>query len=170
MSPVLVLGVGNTLMSDDGVGVRLLERLQSEAPPMAGVEYVDAGTLSFILLPRIQACGALIVLDAAHLGETPGAMRALTGPDMDEFLRTARCSVHEVGIRDLLDLARLTDSLPERRAFIGIQPKQVGWGDLLSQEVAAAVPGAVAKARSLLVEWSATAGGGEQRPEAHGHG
>jgi hydrogenase maturation protease len=97
-------------------------------------------------------------------------MRALTGPDMDEFLRTARCSVHEVGIRDLLDLARLTDSLPERRGFIGIQPKQVGWGDLLSQEVAAAVPGAVAKARSLLVEWSATAGGGEQRPEAHGHG
>jgi len=170
MSPVLVLGVGNTLMSDDGVGVRLLERLQSTAPPMAEVDYVDAGTLSFILLPRIQACDALIVLDAAHLDETPGAMRTLTGPDMDEFLRTARCSVHEVGIRDLLDLARLTDSLPERRAFVGIQPKEIGWGDALSPEVAAAVPEAVARVLELLAEWTAASGGHQNPGEVHGHG
>lgn len=170
MSPFLVLGVGNTLMSDDGVGVRLLERLQSTAPPMAEVDYVDAGTLSFILLPRIQACGGLIVLDAAHLGETPGAMRTLTGPDMDEFLRTARCSVHEVGMRDLLDLARLTDSLPERRAFVGIQPKEVGWGDVLSPEVAAAVPGAVARVLALLTDWTAAAGRDRKPREVHDHG
>ncbi len=170
MSPFLVLGVGNTLMSDDGVGVRLLEQLRSTAPSMPGVEYVDAGTLSFILLPRIQACDALLVLDAAHLGETPGAVRALAGPDMDEFLRTARCSVHEVGLRDLLDLARLTDSLPERRAFIGIQPKEVGWGESLSAEVAAAVPRAMRHALSLLGQWSATTVSAAETSGVHGHG
>jgi len=170
MSPVLVLGVGNTLMSDDGVGVRLLERLQSVAPSVPGVEFVDAGTLSFILLPRIQACDALLVLDAAHLDEAPGAVRALTGHDMDEFLRTARCSVHEVGIRDLLDLARLTGALPERRAFVGIQPKQVGWGESLSAEVAAALPRAVEHALSLLGQWSTMAGGSTEMSGAQGHG
>ena len=69
MSPILVLGVGNTLMTDDGVGIRLMEQLRSLQPALAGVEYLDAGTLSFVLLPRIQDCRGLLVLDAAHLDE-----------------------------------------------------------------------------------------------------
>ena len=153
VSPVLVLGVGNTLMSDDGVGVRLVERLQSLEPTLPGVEYLDAGTLSFVLLPRIQECSALLVLDAARLDEPPGAVRSFTGAAMDEFLRTARCSVHEVGIRDLLDLARLTGTLPAHRGFIGIQPGSTGWGEELSPAVAAALPRAVEQARMLLVDW-----------------
>jgi hydrogenase maturation protease len=158
MSPILVLGVGNTLMSDDGVGVHLLGRLQAMLPAIPGVEYVDAGTLSFVLLPRIQDCGALLVLDAAHFGEPPGAVRALAGGAMDEFLRTARCSVHEVGIRDLLDLARLTGTLPDRRGFIGIQPGFVEWGEQLSAPVGAAVPAAADLARGLLTSWCQVAG------------
>ena len=153
-SSVLVLGVGNTLMSDDGVGVRLMERLQSMQPPLPGVEYVDAGTLSFVLLPQIQACDAILVLDAAHLDAAPGTCRALQDAEMDDFLRTARCSVHEVGIRDLLDLARLTDALPGRRAFIGLQPAATGWGETLSPVVEAALPGALRTARGLLEDWT----------------
>lgn len=153
MSPILVLGVGNTLMSDDGVGVRLLARLEAESPGLPGVEYVDAGTLSFVLLPRIQQCTALLVLDAAHFGESPGTVRALTGDEMDGFLRSARSSVHEVGICDLLDLARLTGSLPARRALVGIKPGTVGWGEALSREVEAAIPRAITEATSLLRAW-----------------
>jgi hydrogenase maturation protease len=145
MPPILVLGVGNTLMSDDGVGVRLMEHVQALQPPHPAIRYLDAGTLSFILLPEIQACSALLVLDAAQLGEPPGAM--------DDFLRTARCSVHEVGIRDLLDLARLTGTLPAKRAFIGVQPAATGWGDALSPEVASALPAAATHARHLLSDW-----------------
>ena len=157
-SSILVLGVGNKLMSDDGVGVRLLERLEAAGPAIPGVEYVDAGTLGIVLLPRIQECGALLILDAAHFGESPGTVRALTGRDMDSFLRTARCSVHEIGIRELLDLARLTDTLPEHRAFVGIQPKTVGWGESLSHEVGAALPAAMAEAAALLRAWSVAPG------------
>ena len=152
---VLVLGVGNTLMRDDGVGVRLMEALAAVKPPLPGIEYVDAGTLSFLLLPRIEECQALLVLDAAHLDSRPGAIRCLEGTDMDEFLRTARCSVHEVGVRDLLDVARLTGHLPERRAFVGVQPLATGWGDSLSEPVVAALPEAVRSARGILSAWLA---------------
>ena len=150
---VLVLGVGNTLMRDDGAGVRLMEALAATEPALPGVEYVDAGTLSFLLLPRIEDCDALLVLDAAHLETHPGDVRRLEGEAMDRFLRTARCSVHEVGILDLLDAARLTGQLPGRRAFVGIQPLEVDWGETLSAPVAAALPAAVAAARAVLQEW-----------------
>jgi hydrogenase maturation protease len=72
---------------------------------------------------------------------------------MDEFLRTARCSVHEVGVRDLLDVARLTGHLPERRAFVGVQPLETGWGELLSTPVTAALAEAVSAARAVLSGW-----------------
>lgn len=149
----LVLGVGNTLMRDDGVGVRLVEALAAIEPALPDVEYVDAGTLSFLLLPRIEECAALLVLDAAHLGTRPGDVRRLEGAAMDEFLRTARCSVHEVGVRDLLDVARLTGHLPERRAFVGVQPLETGWGEALSEPVAGALAEAVGAARAVLETW-----------------
>jgi hydrogenase maturation protease len=151
--PILVLGVGNTLMRDDGVGVRLMEALAALEPALPGIEYVDAGTLSFLLLPMIEQCRALLVLDAAHLDTAPGDIRCLEGAAMDDFLRTARCSVHEVGVRDLLDVARLTDHLPARRAFVGVQPLEVGWGETLSGPVEGALPAAVAAARAILSGW-----------------
>ncbi len=125
----LVLGVGNPLMSDDGVGQRLLAELASLQPSLADVDYVDAGTLSFLLLPRIEDCTALLVLDAARLGGAPGEVREFSGADMDEFLKSASCSVHEIGMRDLLDAARLTEALPARRALVGVQPDRVAWGE-----------------------------------------
>lgn len=153
---ILVLGVGNTLMRDDGVGVRLLEALAAADHAPHDVDYVDAGTLSFLLLPRIEDCNALLVLDAAHLGTHPGDIRCLEGESMDEFLRTARCSVHEVGVRDLLDVARLTGHLPNRRAFVGVQPLETGWGDSLSPPVAAALPIAADAARAIVSRWVAS--------------
>lgn len=151
--PILVLGVGNTLMRDDGIGVRLMEALAAVEPALPSVDYVDAGTLSFLLLPMIEQCSALLILDAAHLETAPGDIRCLEGSEMDVFLRTARCSVHEVGVRDLLDVARLTDHLPERRAFVGVQPLEVGWGETLSDPVAGALPAAVTAARNILSGW-----------------
>jgi hydrogenase maturation protease len=148
----LVLGVGNPLMSDDGVGLRLLQALASSCP-IEGIEFVDAGTLSLLLLPRLEAADALLVLDAARFEAEVGAVRALEGPAMDEFLRSSRCSVHEVGLRDLLDAARLTGGLPQRRALVGVQPLEVSWGESLSPAVELAVPAAVASAREILARW-----------------
>jgi hydrogenase maturation protease len=152
---VLVIGVGNPLMSDDGVGQRLLEALAARLPALDGVEYLDAGTLGFTLLPRVEQCDALLALDAANLGAEPGAVQVFEGAALDTFVRAPRCSVHELGLRDLLDAARLTDSLPARRALVGVQPGQLGWGMALSAPVAAAVPAAADAARQVLEAWLA---------------
>ena len=156
MPRVLVLGVGNPIMSDDGVGQRLLEALEALTPVLDGVEYVDAGTLGLALLPRVECCDALLALDAALHGGAPGAVRVFEGVALDEFLRAARSSVHELGLRDLVDAARLTGALPARRALVGVQPGQVGWGTALSPAVAAAVPAAAAAARQVLERWLAS--------------
>ncbi len=150
---MLVIGVGNPLMSDDGVGQRLLEALSGCQPELDGVEYVDAGTLGFLLLPRIERAAALLVLDAAQFDAAPGEVRVLDGPALDRFLAAPRCSVHELGLRDLLDAARLTDSLPSQRALVGVQAEVVRIGEALSPAVAAAVPAAVAAARTVLEGW-----------------
>jgi hydrogenase maturation protease len=151
----LVLGVGNPLMSDDGVGQRLVEALATRPPALDGVDYLDAGTLGFLLLPRIEQCDALLVFDAAQLAAAPGEVRLFEGEALDAFLRAPRCSVHELGLRDLLDAARLTGALPARRVLIGVQPERLGWGLTLSPAVEAAVTGAVDLARGVLEAWLA---------------
>jgi hydrogenase maturation protease len=149
----LVLGVGNPLMSDDGVGLCVLEALSGQQPALDDVDYLDAGTLSLLLLPRFEHCDALLVLDAAQLGGAPGDLSVLHGADMDAFFRNARGSVHEVGIRDLLDAARLTGTLPPRRAFVGVQPQQVAIGSTLSLSLRASIAPAAAHARAILEAW-----------------
>jgi hydrogenase maturation protease len=150
---VLVIGVGNPLMSDDGVGLRLLEALAARSPAPDGVEFLDAGTLGFMLLPRVEQCDALLALDAASVGGAPGEFRVFEGADFDDFVRQPRCSVHELGLHDLIDAARLTGALPARRALVGVQPERLGWGMTLSPQVEAALPAAVEAAASLLGRW-----------------
>jgi hydrogenase maturation protease len=155
---VLVIGVGNPLMSDDGVGQRLLEALAARHSALDGVEFVDGGTLGLMLLPRVERCNALLALDAANLGGRPGELRTFEGGSFDEFVRLPRCSVHELGLRDLLDAARLTGALPARRALVGVQPERLGWGMELSPSVAAALPAALEAAAGILQGWVAGAG------------
>ena len=152
---ILVLGIGNPLMSDDGVGLRVLEVLSVQQPALDDVDYLDAGTLSLLLLPRFAHCDALLVLDAAQLDGTPGDLRVMHGANMDAFFRNARGSVHEVGIRDLLDAARLTETLPSRRAFVGVQPQRVTIGSTLSPLLQASIAPAAAHARAILEAWQA---------------
>jgi hydrogenase maturation protease len=95
----------------------------------------------------------LLVLDAARLAGEPGEIREFSGAGMDAFLKSAGCSVHEIGLRDLLDAARLTGALPARRALVGVQPVRVDWGEKLSPPVAAAVPAAASLARGILERW-----------------
>jgi hydrogenase maturation protease len=152
---VLVIGVGNPLMSDDGVGQRLLEALAARATPNDGVEFLDAGTLGFMLLPHVEQCDALLALDAASVGGAPGEHRIFEGAEFDEFVRQPRCSVHELGLHDLIDAARLTGALPARRALVGVQPECLGWGMSLSPPVEAALPAAVEAAAGLLERWLA---------------
>ena len=149
----LVLGFGNVLLCDDGAGVQIVERLRATLGADAA-DFIDAGTLSFSLLPYIEATEAMLVIDAADIDSPPGAIGLFEGPAMDEFLlSTRRRSVHEVGLIDLLDMARLRDCLPRRRALLCIQPSRIDWSETLSVPVAEALPEAVRQATALLHHW-----------------
>lgn len=148
----LILGLGNTLLTDDGVGVIVVRRLGEEGG-LADVDLLDGGTLSFTLAGPIAASPHLIVVDAAVMGESPGTVRVFEADAMDHHLSGPGKSVHEVSLRDLMDMARLTDSLPRRRALIAIEPASVAWGNDLSPRLAAAVPDAMARIRDLLSAW-----------------
>lgn len=148
----LVLGVGNTLLSDEGVGVRAVEHMRHTYPD-ENVEYVDGGTLSFTLAPYIDEADHLIVIDAANLKGSAGDCRCFTGDDMDRFLAQPRRSVHEVNLVDLLNISRLRQALPRRRALFGIQPRNVSWGERLSDPVDRAMRTAADDAWQLLQTW-----------------
>jgi hydrogenase maturation protease len=154
----LILGIGNTLLSDEGAGIHALEYLRRRHPAVPGVHYLDGGTLSFTLAGEIGEADNLIVIDAAQLDASPGTVRCMTGGEMDRFLGKSRCSVHEVGLLDLLDIARLTESFPARRALIGIQPETLAWGDAPSPPVCRSFPEVAAQALGLLEQWAAEAG------------
>lgn len=150
----MVLGIGNTLLADEGVGVHVIERLRKEFPDDDSVEFVDGGTLSFTLADVMAGTDQLIIVDAAELNSPPGSVSLFENEALDDYLgRGKRRSVHEVGLLDLLAITHLTGDLPQRRALIGIQPQKVDWGEQPSPEVAAAIPRACDMTRELIQEW-----------------
>jgi hydrogenase maturation protease len=156
VSSALVLGFGNVLLSDDGAGVQLIALLRSELGAEAA-EFVDGGTMSFNLLSYIEATDSMLVIDAADLHSAPGTIGLFEGAAMDEFLRgSRRRTVHEVGLIDLLDMARLQECLPNRRALLCIQPGVIDWSEALSAPVADALPAASRAAQALLHRWNST--------------
>ena len=150
----LILGLGNTLMTDEAVGVIVIRRLLAEGG-LGDVGLLDGGTLSFTLAAPIGDSPRLIVVDAAIMGEPPGTVRVFEDEAMDRQLSGIGKSVHEVSLMDLMDMARITDSLPQRRALVGVEPAVIEWGEELSPAVAAAVPLAIARIRELLQAWDA---------------
>jgi hydrogenase maturation protease len=155
MQRTLVLGIGNTLLSDEGLGVHLLEYLRARHPDLPGVTWLDGGTLSFTLAPVIEEHETLIVLDAAQLNKPPGSISLLTGEAMDAFVGHGKRSVHEVGLVDLLTIAHLQGRLPQRRALLGIQPADFGWGEQPGETVMRAIPEASAQVMALIHHWTA---------------
>lgn len=150
----VVLGVGNTLLSDEGVGVHVIEQLRRDHPELDAVEFLDGGTLSFTLAGPMAEASQLIVIDAAELKAEAGTISLFENEAMDDYLgRGKRRSVHEVSLLDLLAIAHLSDALPARRALIGIQPQQVEWGEAPSPAVAAAIPQACAMTLNLIEKW-----------------
>lgn len=154
MKKTLVLGLGNTLLGDEGVGVRVVERLAA-AGERPNVEWMDGGTLSFTLAGPIAEADQLIVVDAANLQDRSGAIEVFVDEAMDRFIGTGKMSsVHEVSLLDLLSISALSSKLPQHRALVGVQPEFVDWAEQLSPPVEGAVAGAMAEVNRLLEAWS----------------
>lgn len=132
---ILVLGVGNLLLSDEGVGVRALEVIEKRYEIPEGVELLDGGTSGMELLGYIQGRDALIIIDAVTCDEPPGSIVRMEGDQVPALFRK-KISPHQLGLSDLLAAARLTDSLPKTVVLFGIEPMELGTGLDLSPQVA----------------------------------
>jgi len=151
---VLILGIGNTLLRDEGAGIHVLNELRAQLGEHDDITYMDGGTLSFTLAGPIEEATHLIVLDAAQLNQKPGYWQLFEGEQMDSFLGSNRKrSVHEVSLIDLMAIALLTGHLPLQRALIGIQPGIIDWGEFPSEAVTAAMPHICKQTMQLIEEW-----------------
>jgi len=140
MSPqVLVLGLGNPLRGDDGVGPRVIEELNRRGLP-EGVTTLDAGTGGVDLLHVLEGWERAIVVDAADVDREPGQYVRFT-PEEARLVESADgFSLHNAGLAEVLALAKAAGQpLPELVIF-GVQPEKIGWGEGLSPAVEAALP------------------------------
>lgn len=150
----LVLGIGNTLLSDEGIGVHVIYHLQQHHGELPNTTMIDGGTLSFTLAAEIEQADNLIVIDAAQLNAEPGTVRTFVDEEMDHFLGSGnQRSVHEVGLLDLMHISRMTGRFPQRRLLIGIQPQKLDWGESPTAHVGAAIPLACQQVVDQVRRW-----------------
>ncbi len=136
---VLILGVGNILLGDEGVGVRVVEKIRNEHTLPDDVEVMDGGTLGLTLIPYLEGREAVFIVDAVDRGGRPGELYRIDGDDMDEVYNSRKLSAHQIGLREILGLSRLQNFLPERVCLFGIQPQAVEVGLDLSGPVSSRV-------------------------------
>jgi len=139
MTPhVVVLGVGNPLMGDDGAGIEAVQRLQDRWMLPDTVHCVDGGTWGMALLPEFDAADVLIVLDAIECDRVPGTIVRISGENVPRRL-PPHLSPHEINLHELFALAELRGTMPEMVVAIGVQPERVDWEVGLTPCVAAAI-------------------------------
>jgi hydrogenase maturation protease len=149
---VLVLGVGNLLLSDDGVGVHTIQRLQEVARLPEEVQVLDGGTSGLDLLYYLEGVSHLLVVDAIEVGQPPGTLTRLTGDQVPAYL-SLKMSPHEIGLPDMLFAAKLRDLYPEEVVIWGVQPATTEVGLDLSPSVGAQVDVLLEKILEELDRW-----------------
>jgi hydrogenase maturation protease len=152
-APVLVLGLGNTLLTDDGVGPALVEQLSGGKDQWNGqVEFVDGGTQGLALLGQFAGRRALIILDALTTGAAPGTIHRFTLPQLRTVTPVRGASAHEGNAGELLHAAELLGELPDRLFVVGVEPQEIRTGFGLSSSVKDALPDAARQVTHLLTQ------------------
>jgi hydrogenase maturation protease len=148
----VVVGLGNPLMGDDGLGIGALAALRARWTFEPPVRFVEGGTSGLRLLPMLTTASHVLFLDAIDVGARPGTPLALAGDDLPRLFAPV-VSGHELGLRHVLALAELSGARPEAIEAIGLQPGVVGPPPGLSPAVAAALPGLLAEVVARLASW-----------------
>ena len=131
--PVVVLGLGNPLVGDEGIGVHLIERLAASGEQYPSVDFIDAGTGGLSVLHLLDGRRKAIIIDCAFMDEPPGAIRRFTPEDVRSRKVLAHQSLHEADLIRIIEMARQLGQAPEQIVIFGIQPEQVRAGGELSR-------------------------------------
>jgi len=135
---IIVLGVGNILLSDEGIGVHMIKELEKESLP-ENVELIEAGTAGLELAHLIEDADFLIIIDAVNAKASPGQLFRFQPKDITIMPEQFQVSFHQVGILEALSIINLFGNSPPTMIY-GVQPKSLEWGLDLTPELAAVVP------------------------------
>lgn len=140
----VVLGVGNTILADEGVGVRVVEALERDYRMPPGVQVIDAGTSGMEMLEDMAGLDFLLVVDAIAAGKAPGELVQLRGDAVPVFFRR-NLSPHGIGLSDVLASLEFLGAEPKETVILGVQPVSMELSTELTATIAARVPELVAQ-------------------------
>ena len=155
MTETLVLGLGNLVHADDGVGVHAIQQLQCDARVPPSVVLLDGGTQGLGLLHHISGVRRLLVIDDIDVGEPSGTLLRFEGKALQGL--PGKASVHQLGFADLMVALQLLDESPGEVVVFGVQPNSVEWSAELTQPVAKALPLLVDSVIAQLKCWGESA-------------
>lgn len=148
-----VLGLGNILLRDEGVGVRVVDTIRERYSFSPEVEIIDGGTLGLDLLPLIEGKEKVLIIDAVDFGKEPGYTSILEGDQIPSVL-AAKLSVHSIGLSDVLFAAKLLEITPPRLRLLGIQPQSLEVGLDMTDCINDKIDSLVDLAIRTLQEWN----------------
>ncbi len=130
---IVVIGVGNLLLMDEGIGVHIINKLEKHNLPK-NVEIYDGGTGGFKLIDLMHGAARVIFIDAVETGRLPGTVTTFSPEDVRSIYHNKKYSLHDTDLMDVIKMTELLDTPPEIE-IIGIQPKTINYGTTLSKEL-----------------------------------
>lgn len=149
---VTIVGVGNVLLQDEGVGVHAIEKLRARYKFPENVEIIDGGTMGLDLLPFVENTDKLLLIDAVDLKEKPGTIGIIEDKDIPAVIKT-KISPHQIGLNDLLSVMKLLENEPENITVIGMQPGNIQTGTELSTQVRQNLDNLISAIIEKLRQW-----------------
>lgn len=160
----VILGIGNTVLSDDGAGIKVVRQIMKNHPNLPAVHLIDCESVFSNLTEVLENSENLIVIEAAKLGHSPGSFTTIQGPDLDQFLNRTQRNANETALADIYQIVRLSKQAPENRALIVIEPKKTSWGNRLSACVSRSLPKVAQEAMALMGDWTGLSFDSAQSP------
>ncbi|MFV1976918.1 MAG: hydrogenase maturation protease [Candidatus Scalindua sp.] len=135
---VVIIGVGNVLLMDEGIGVHVINELEKQTLPQNAGIY-DGGTGGFKLIDLMHGTKRVIFIDAVETGKTPGAITIFNPEDVRSIYQKKKYSLHDTDLMEVIKMTKLLDNPPEIE-IVGIQPKTINYGTTLSKELTDSLP------------------------------
>jgi hydrogenase maturation protease len=151
---IVVLGLGNPLMADEGIGVEILLRLSQRAGKFPAVEFVDAGTAGLSLLHKLSCRRKAVLIDCCAMGSSPGSIAMFRPEEVDSVKRLSHFSLHEVDILHVIELARRLGDCPGEILIFGVEPAAIEAKQSLSAVLAERLDSYVELVAGQLRKWA----------------
>ncbi|WLR52939.1 HyaD/HybD family hydrogenase maturation endopeptidase [Bacillus tianshenii] len=149
---ITVLGIGNTLYTDEGIGVHVLPQLEKALNEFEDIEIIEGATDGIRLLEPVEDTDLLLIIDAINAGKEPGTLIVLRDDEIPSYFGI-KMSIHQLGFQEVLHAARFRERLPEQMIMFGVQPDSLDFGIGLSEAVEEQIPALISSIKTQIQQW-----------------